>query len=559
MPERPTRLLQQLERLKIEYGAGVGPRKLTLLVGLGKRRLERADEVLRLHEVLCFLRAYPDDAELLAQVERMLAGFHRRGDLRRHRRTLEDTGIAGTSIRFRFFAPEARWLARRWGGRLTIDWKRFRNHAQLEPFLGLLALYAETPGLDECAGTVREWMERFKGPGETDAVFLLRRLDGLRLDPFLRERLYDALDPALRLTPGPTTPSRSRAKYARLDLAYQTGPLRRARPRLLAEVAVPPLAVRELTPREGGRLIDLAREAMVTRSRDLNAFSYGERQDVRLVDCGQGLQFACIGIIPQRRFLLEATYGFLTLKNGVPIGYALALALFGSAAVSYNVFATFRGGEAAHVFGRFLASLRHLLGSDSFWIDSYQLGLDNKEGLTSGAWWFYQKLGFRPRQASALRLMRQELRRMRLDSRHRSGPSTLEELARAELFLYLGPPRDDVLGVLFLGEVGLRVTRHLAERFGSNRARASRVCAQDAARALGVPSLGRFSPGERLAWDRWAPLVTVLPGLLGWNRRDKRALVDVVRAKGGRREADYLRHFDAHGRLRSALRRLARG
>jgi hypothetical protein len=51
--------------------------------------------------------------------------------------------------------------------------------------------------------------------------------------------------------------------------------------------------------------------------------------------------------------------------------------------------------------------------------------------------------------------------------------------------------------------------------------------------------------------------VAILPGLDGWSRAEKRALVDVVLAKGGRRESDYVALFDAHRKLRAAVRRLA--
>src|SRR4029077_13985236 len=121
-------------------------------------------------------------------------------------------------------------------------------------------------------------------------------------------------------------------------------------------------------------LIDLAREAMVTRSRDLDVFCWGDPRDVRLVDAGGGLQCACIGFRPDRRLLLEAVYGFLTLKNGVPIGYVLCSALFGSSEIAYNVFETFRGAEAARVYGRVLGMVRSLFGSDTFTIYPYQLG-----------------------------------------------------------------------------------------------------------------------------------------------------------------------------------------
>ena len=44
-----------------------------------------------------------------------------------------------------------------------------------------------------------------------------------------------------------------------------------------------------------------------------------------------------------------------------------------------------------------------------------------------------------------------------------------------------------------------------------------------------------------------------LPGLSRWRAADRRALARVVRAKGGRREGDFARLFDAHPRLTTAL------
>jgi hypothetical protein len=73
---------------------------------------------------------------------------------------------------------------------------------------------------------------------------------------------------------------------------------------------------------------------------------------------------------------------------------------------------------------------------------------------------------------------------------------------------------------------------------------------------LGVRSLARFTPGEKLAWGRWAPLVLILPGLGKWSRAEKQALAGVIRAKGGRRESEFTSKFDAHGKLRRALLRL---
>ena len=71
-------------------------------------------------------------------------------------------------------------------------------------------------------------------------------------------------------------------------------------------------------------------------------------------------------------------------------------ALFGSSEIAFNVFESFRGAEAGLIYGRVLGVTRALFGADSFTIFPYQLGDDNEEGIESGAWWFYRKLGFRP-------------------------------------------------------------------------------------------------------------------------------------------------------------------
>ncbi|MDX1377010.1 MAG: hypothetical protein R3357_15695, partial [Burkholderiales bacterium] len=236
-------------------------------------------------------------------------------------------------------------------------------------------------------------------------------VDALPGDGRTREAFHDAIEPFYALAPGAATPSRTLAHHAVAPVVYQRAPLRRARPDLRAEIRRAPQRVRMTDPREGERLIDLARAAMLTRERDLDAFAYGDARDVRIVHEAGGLAFALNGVIPERRAPVAAVFGALTLQNGVPIGYVQLDVAGRSAAISFNSFATFRGGEAAHVFARMLAMAHHLLGAASFTLEPYQLGADNDEAIESGAWWFYRKLGFAPRAAKALRLARREAAR----------------------------------------------------------------------------------------------------------------------------------------------------
>jgi hypothetical protein len=547
-----TRILGALERFRDHYCPGSAEAKLALLQRLERTELRSARAVWRLHEVLCFLRAYPDDARLLTQVERMLARFAGRADLRRAREALTDTGIAGTAIRYRFFWPTLRWLARRWPDRIEIDRSETEIADKLASALPLLVTWAEAAALKELAPPAFAAIDRLRARGEGDAAFLARRIDAMPGDGFTREAFHDAIEPTYELEPGPDTPSRTRAKHAAAPFAYQRDPLRRTRPDLREQLGRPYRALRLASAREGEQLIELARSAMVTRSRDLDAFSYGNARDVRLVDDGGGLGFVLIGVVPERRALVPATCGYLILRNGVPIGYGEAFVTGRSAVMTFNIFANFRGGEAAYTFARTLAMVRHMFGAESFSFDQYQLGKGNDEAIASGAWWFYYKLGFRPLTADARRLMRKELARMRANPAHRSHAATLRALAESHLVFDFD--RSRALSLPPIAELGLRVGDSLAAQAGGGRERVLAECIKTTMRLTGVRSLRGFSAGERLAWQRWSPLVVfALPGVSRWSLAEKRALARVIRAKGGRDESEFIARFAAHPKLEQAL------
>lgn len=543
--------LASIEQAKYNYGTGCADIKLSLLAHLEHKMLRSARALNRLHEVLCFLRAYPDDARILAQVERMLEGFHRRADLRRNRAALADTGIAGTNIYYRFFWSTARWLAHRWPDRLALDRSDRESAERIRAALPVLVTPAEAQWLKEAKVSAFRALDTLRAPGETDAAFLVRRVHAMSGDSMTREAFFDAIDASYRLMAGAGTPSRTLARYADAPVTFRSEPLRRSRPALEKEITLAPRAVHELSVRKGSRLIDLARGVMVTHARDLDAFAYGDPRDVRLVEDSSGLAFMVNGVIPERRTLMTAMHGYLTLQNGVPIGYGDVDIAARSAAISFNTFTTFRGGEAAWTFARLLAMIRRLFGADSFNLAPYQLGWKNDEAIASGAWWFYYKLGFRPKAAEARRIMRDELARVKANPNHRSERNTLRKLAASHVFYDLDPTRP--AGLPPVAALGERIARTLAQRSGAGREHALKQCSHEAMRHTGLRSLNGFSAHERSAWLRWCPLIASLPEVSRWTRAEKRALVQVVRAKGARSESDFVALFTAHPKLKRAL------
>ena len=71
-----------------------------------------------------------------------------RPDVRRVAGALVNSGIAGTDIVYPFGFSTARWLAERWGDRLTIAWDDVGNVAALDTRLHLFSLWGERPVFD---------------------------------------------------------------------------------------------------------------------------------------------------------------------------------------------------------------------------------------------------------------------------------------------------------------------------------------------------------------------------------------------------------------------------
>ncbi|MGE5200286.1 MAG: hypothetical protein ACM3H9_11640, partial [Rhodospirillaceae bacterium] len=222
------------------------------------------------------------------------------------------------------------------------------------------------------------------------------------------------------------------------------------------------------------------------------------------------------------------------------------------AALSFNTFDTFRGGEAAHTFARLLAALAHGFGVRSFSVEPYQLGKGNEEGLASGAWWFYAKLGFRPRDRTGRALASREFAKRARDAKHRTPPETLRALADHHLFFDLD--RDPV-PLVTPAALGLAAARYLTQLVGCDRAAGVARASAAACAACGLASLDDFTPPEQRAWEAWSPVLAMLP-LAEWSGAQKELLVRLVRAKAEASERTYARTFAAMPYLERALARL---
>ena len=535
--------LASLERIGRRHGPGLGARKLVLIRRLARGRLKSARQISRLHDLLEYLVAFPDDRRLHALARRVLSRFAGRADLRRCREALAGSGIAGTDTPYRFFWPTARWISRTWPGALSVE-RNDPDHARA--ILEVLASLLDAPRAEWLRLQPRPTLavlDRLRPLRVGDADFLIGLFNELPWDEPSREAFFDRVDPPFLLRSGRGTPERTTARFEPAATNFGGGRSHGPRPDIRKEAQRAPARITPLRGRSAAALIKRARVSMNTRERDLAVFQYPEPRDAFLVDDGDGLAFAMIGIAAPRRALLPATYGGLILRNGVAIGYIQLDVLGRHAAVSFNLFPAFRQGIAAWIFARLIAATHRVFGCDEFTIEPYQLGKDNDEGIESGAWWFYHRQGFRPHTAKARRLAAQELARKARRAAHRSSPRTLRALADSYLFFSLNPARRPRLPRTeqWLAEA----VKALADFQDADPGRRQAAATAAAARRLGVT--------ESVGLARWAGLALALTSRGRWNRRELSQLATIIAAKAFASERDFQRRVLRHQRLRALL------
>jgi hypothetical protein len=558
-----------------EYGAGLAAaladvassfspearaRKRRLLAALETARVTRPAALVRLHETLCFLQAYPDDREILARVDRLLCGFPSRTAALGPRalRRLHDTGIAGSTIEYPFGLPLSRWLAARLGHRADIAWAGGPDEERVAEVLDLLVSPAERDAFSEGGVSVRQWLEVARaGRRLTDLQVLIEAFDRSPLSAELRDWLYESVGFPVRVRLAAAA-SRTLAKRPVARAVFPRRGLRRSGVDVVREATRPLPSLRRAPPALAQELIETARLAMATRSRELHAFSYPNADDVLVGEMGRGLRVALIGLEPAFRLPFEGYYAFLAVKNGVPVGYGGGWCLFESLEFGFNIFESFRQGESAWILGQVLRAYRRVFGMRTVVVDPYQLGAGNPEALRSGAFYFYHRLGFRPRSREVLRVLEGELAKIARDRRYRSPLLVLRRLAREEAYLTLPGGSPEPERRVRARDLGALVTRDFARRHQGTREAATRESVDRVARVLGVPRWAGWSEPERQAFRRWALVAALVPDLDRWPRPDRGRLVRMIRAKGGPGEGPYVRRLLGHARLRRSLEAVIR-
>jgi len=552
-------LLARFESVHRRFGAEARREKKRLLRALGEKGSVSIDELPELASALEFVRAYPDDEEVLSRASEVIQGLRARVQTAgaEDATELEDSGVPGSTCRYAYSYAVLDRLTRRFPGSLEVDWENFEDQGRLGSVLELGFTAPEGEANEYWPYAWSDWIARTGSRRRgSDLGFLLELLARSNRSSLEQAALFEMCDIPIRYSlnepgtaKGETTISDTRPAFQRGDVPKERFELR---PEILRPLGLP----RPLSPVRGAEVIDACTAALASRLLEIHPLIYASTADVLLVPFERGVSIVLAGVLPEHRAPLGASYFFLVLKNGVPVAYGPAAPLFGACELGINVFPEFRGGEIRYFYAQFMRLLHHALGVELFYLTRYGMGEDNPDAIASGAFWFYRKLGFVPTNPAVERLARDEETRMQADPKYRSDRKMLRRLSHTEAVLDLSGGRRRPFD---FGGLGLRVSEAIAARYDGDRERAVGKASANALKALAVRDFTRWTADERASLGRLAPILELIPELAGLRGADRDRLVRIVRGKGSRSETEATRLLAAHARFEALLRAVVGG
>jgi len=544
-------VLNQLDQLKTQFSVTTTQQVAKLLNRLARLTINDPNSLIRLHELLLFIRAHPHNSAVLRQADAALSTMPIRISRLREVETdlspLEHphvSGIAGTSVKDTFSYPIVQWLLERRESQVDFYWDWFEDENRLAEAWPRFMPLLEEDSFVEANVPYGEWLGNAKG-GRHEVAWLLDRFSTLPISEVEKAELYDAQKLYVRWRFN-YRDSRTGLRHSHGKFFFHDAPVIQRRDVNLRDQLLKPVArLTKLPAKDGQQAIDLARSASTVRYRELYGFTNGDPKSVYSVELGRGVELVINGLPPEKRLPLRAYHSAMIYKNGVPIGYFEGLSLFERMESGFNLYYTFRDGETAWLYARVLAVMRKLTGVSAFSLDPYQIGHENEEGIESGAFWFYRKLGFRSTRKSIQTLTRHEEEKIVSRKNYRTSAATLRRLAEAPMIFELDQVHEGDWDRFQIRNIGFAVQRLMATRFNGDSQRMRNHAADFVRNNPGISNVGDM-----------AVALLLIDDLKRWSDDDKESLKRILQAKTTGTEAKYLQLMHKHSRLREAIIRL---
>lgn len=530
----------QLKQISNRFGNEFTKQKQNLLFACSQLSLQDPKIMIAYHEILLFLKAYPENRKLLDLTEKELKRLAEAIQLLNEpkKEKLVRTGMAYTETRANFSFTLCQWLLKKFPGKVSLyscegdaEWGK--------ELLKLTLPKTESEGMS--ASSMEEWLEEHQS-AEGKLPALIRLIETLDCTQRLKEHIWEALRVFVSIQLDETIPSRTFNHGPNTPIYFHKQELKK-RCDARAEILKPLPPPKKLTAQQQEVLLTAARASLFLLNRETDTVTYTNTNEITWFELERGIQIALFGLIPERRLPFETYIGYMAFKNGIPAAYGGAWPLQRIARIGLNIYEPFRGGESAYLFAQLMRVYHHYYKIKQFTVEPYQIGYGNKEGLLSGAFWFYHRMGFRSIDEKTALLAESEHQKILSEKGYRTPLPVLKKLTASHMKLEVLPLKSTQEQSPFLAEeLSEAVSRHIDEKYEGDRPKAIREAAKTMRTLLLISpaSFNRWNPDEQNWFNELSLLFVQLKEIKQENSLFKKQLFQLMKTKAGKQEKDFL-------------------
>lgn len=343
-----------------------------------------------------------------------------------------NSGLPYTLVESNFSATCNQWLLRQKA--LDIQGMELTNEYRLNQLLKHTLPALEV--IHTTAGYTNEQLFDALGiKPKQQLPFLVEQANTLQHKPFIADQLWEQL--GVQTTIYLKQPTASILFNQKEFSSYFYHKQLEKKPNILSELTKA-VTVKKLDSKERGEVAQSIQLSLLLMARETDPATYMDESSIRCFELGKGITVALFTMQPNRQLPLESYIGYTLFKNGYPAAYGGAWVFGKRALFGINISPWFRGGESANMIVQLLRVYHQYLGVQYIEVEPYQYGLDNPEGISTGAFWFYYRLGFRPIDDALNKLASAAFEKMRINPKYRSSIRTLTRFTEGNIALQLG-------------------------------------------------------------------------------------------------------------------------
>lgn len=428
-------LLQSVRTLSNKFDESSQATLASQLLQLSSSNLRNADSLAGFHEILLFICAYPGSKAIRRLAEKELsriAMLLKKPSGITGRLPLNE-GLPYQDTITRFTPDFLSWLMQHDDLVVTFD-SFYKPVIDLNRFLALTlpsVLSGETTaGLDNGA-----LLDSLGIKDKQIPFFMLQQLQALKDKPLERDLLFELLDMYVCLKPLNRRFSRAYNRIPVIGTYYHEGLLKNFDMMELLDARLPEPSMTGSDDKKA--CLKVIRNSMALGARETDPVTFMDERSFRFYELERGISIAIYGMVPGRQLPLESYLGFSLFKNGFPCAYGGAWVFGNRARFGMNIYEPFRGGESGYLMCQLLRVYRQVFSITCFEVEPYQYGLDNPDGIRSGAFWFYYRYGFRPADTALRKLAETEKLKINKRNNYRSSEKTLLKFTASNLELML--------------------------------------------------------------------------------------------------------------------------